>query len=145
MSYIKTFTSLHSRTPRDIVITDLDDNHLSRFFSPTKRLQRQKFLIIDEKGAILFDSVGNEWTGDVLPSPQLPAKRNLYNEGVEKLSIYDQEHLITFVRMDSLPWTIISLTPMDALVEPVMEMNRLLLVIIIVYLLVSIYAAFSIC
>jgi sensor histidine kinase YesM len=138
LSYIKTFTSLHSRTPRGIAVTDLADNHLSRFFSPTKRLPRQKFLIIDDKGTILFDSAGNEWTGDVLPSPQLLAKRNLYNEGVEKLAIYDQEHLITFVRMDSLPWTIISLTPMDALVEPVTEMNRLLLVIIIVYLLVSI-------
>ncbi len=138
LSYIKTFTSLHSRTPRGIMITDLADNHLSRFFTPTKRLQGQKFLIVNEEGSILFDSAGNEWTGEVLPSPQLLTKRNMQNEGVEQLSIYDQEHLITFIRMDSLPWTIISLTPMAALMEPVTEMNQLLVYIIIVYLLVSI-------
>lgn len=138
LSYIKTFTSLHSRTPRGLVVTDLADNHLSRFFSPTKRLQGQKFLIINEGGEILFDSAGNEWTGEILPSPQLLAKRNLHSEGVEKLPIYEQEHLITFSRMDSLPWTIVSLTPMKALMEPVTAMNQLLVVIIIVYLLVSI-------
>ncbi|OMF80246.1 cache domain-containing sensor histidine kinase [Paenibacillus glucanolyticus] len=138
LSYIKTFTSLHSRTPRGVVVTDLADNHLSRFFSPTKRLQGQKFLILNEVGEILFDSAGNEWTGEILPSPQLLAKRNLHSEGVEKLPIYEKEHLITFSRMDSLPWTIVSLTPMEALMEPVTATNQLLIVIIIVYLLVSI-------
>lgn len=138
LSYVKTFTSLHNRTPRGLVVADLSDNHFSRFFSPTKRLQGQKFLIIDEEGKILYDSAVSEWTGEQLPSPKLLAMRNLRKEGVETLSIYDQNNLIAFVRMDSLPWTILSLTPMKALMEPITAMKQLLFFFLIIYMLCSV-------
>ncbi|OZB90678.1 sensor histidine kinase [Paenibacillus sp. XY044] len=138
LSYIKTFTSLHNRTPRGLVVADLADNHFSRFFSPTKRLQGQKFLIVDETGQIVYDSAGSEWTGEQLPSPKLLAMRNVRKEGVETLSIHDEKNLIAFVRMDTLPWTIVSLTPMYALTEPIMAMQRLLIFFLIAYVLCAV-------
>lgn len=138
LSYVKTFTSLHNRTPRGLVVADLADNHFSRFFSPTKRLQGQKFLIVDETGKIVYDSAGSEWTGEQLPSPKLLAMRNVRKEGVETLSIYDEKNLIAFVRMDSLPWTIVSLTPMHALTEPITAMQRLLIFFLIAYMLCAV-------
>ncbi|MBJ9990106.1 cache domain-containing sensor histidine kinase [Paenibacillus sp. S28] len=138
LSYVKTFTSLHNRTPRGLVVADLADNHFSRFFSPTKRLQGQKFLIVDETGKIVYDSAASEWTGEQLPSPKLLAMRNDRKEGVETLSIYDEKNLIAFVRMDSLPWTIVSLTPMHALTEPITAMQRLLIFFLIAYMLCAV-------
>ncbi|MEC0179274.1 sensor histidine kinase [Paenibacillus favisporus] len=138
LSYVKTFTSLHNRTPRGLVVADLADNHFSRFFSPTKRLQGQKFLIVDETGKIVYDSAASEWTGEQLPSPKLLAMRNVRKEGVETLSIYDEKNLIAFVRMDSLPWTIVSLTPMHALTEPITAMQRLLIFFLIAYMLCAV-------
>ncbi|WP_152399326.1 cache domain-containing sensor histidine kinase [Paenibacillus cellulositrophicus] len=138
LSYVKTFTSLHNRTPRGLVVADLADNHFSRFFSPTKRLQGQKFLIVDETGKIVYDSAASEWTGEQLPSPKLLAMRNVRKEGVETLSIYDEKNLIAFVRMDSLPWTIVSLTPMQALTEPITAMQRLLIFFLIAYMLCAV-------
>lgn len=138
LSYVKTFTSLHNRTPRGLVVADLADNHFSRFFSPTKRLQGQKFLIVDETGKIVYDSAGSEWTGEQLPSPKLLAMRNVRKEGVETLFIYDEKNLIAFVRMDSLPWTIVSLTPMHALTEPITAMQRLLIFFLIAYMLCAV-------
>lgn len=135
---IKTFTGLHDRNPRGIVVTDLADRHLSRFFSPTDRLEGQRFLIVDETGQVLFDSLGNSWTGEPLASKKLLAKRELQSEGTDTLLIHDEKNLITFVRMDSLPWTLLSLTPMKALTEPVSEMNRLLIFFLTVYLLCSV-------
>ncbi|WP_145949727.1 sensor histidine kinase [Paenibacillus sp. Y412MC10] len=138
LSYVKTFTSLHNRTPRGLVVADLADNHFSRFFSPTKRLQGQKFLIVDETGKIVYDSAASEWTGEQLPSPKLLAMRNVRKEGVETLSIYDEKNLIAFVRMDSLPWTIVSLTPMHALTEPITAMQRLLIFFLVAYMLCAV-------
>ncbi|MCL6457706.1 MAG: sensor histidine kinase [Gorillibacterium sp.] len=135
---VKTFTGLHDRIPRGLVVTDLADNHLSRFFSPTKRMEGQKFLIVNEEGQIMFDSSSNEWTGDQLPSRKLLDMRSANAEGTVTLSIYGRKNLIAFVRMDSLPWTIISLTPMKVLTEPVSEMNRLLIFFLSVYLVCSV-------
>ncbi|MWV42120.1 HAMP domain-containing protein [Paenibacillus sp. HJL G12] len=138
VSYVKTFTSLHNRTPRGLVVADLADNHFSRFFSPTKRLQGQKFLIVDETGSIVYDSAGNQWTGELLPSAKLLEMRNVAKEGVETLSIYNEKNLIAFVRMDSLPWTILSLTPMQALSEPLAAMQHLLIFFLIAYMICTV-------
>ncbi|MFC3745909.1 sensor histidine kinase [Paenibacillus sp. GCM10012306] len=137
--YIKTFTSLHNRTPRGIVTVDLADIYFNRFFIPTKRLNGQKFLIINEDGQVIFDSASNEWTGEQLPSPKLLEQRKLYSEGVDTYTIHDREQLAAFVQMDTLPWTIISLTPMRELTEPVTKLNRLLLFFLIAYLICSVW------
>ena len=50
----------------------------------------------------------------------------------------DRNQLTTFVRMDSKPWTIVSLTPMGALTHPVSEMNRVMFLFLVVYLICSI-------
>ncbi|MFF2908171.1 sensor histidine kinase [Paenibacillus sp. NPDC057934] len=137
--YIKTFTSLHNRTPRGIVAVDLADHYFNRFFIPTKRLNGQKFLIINEDGQVIFDSASNEWTGEQFPSPKLLKQRKLYSEGVDTYTIHDREQLAAYVGMDTLPWTIISLTPMRELTEPVTKLNRLLLFFLVAYLICSVW------
>ncbi|WP_040952827.1 sensor histidine kinase [Gorillibacterium massiliense] len=136
--YVKTFTSLHDRIPRGMVVTDLADSHFVRFFSPTKRLDGQKFLIVDEEGRILFDSFRNEWTGQPLSSNRLLEMRKVQSEGAETLTINGEKELTAFVRMDSVPWTIISLTPMSAMIKPVTEMNKLLFFFLAIYMVCSV-------
>ncbi|ASS66126.1 MULTISPECIES: sensor histidine kinase [unclassified Paenibacillus] len=136
--YVKTFTGLHDRVPRGLVVTDLADSHLSRFFSPTKQLEGQKFLVIGQGGEVLFDSSRNETTGQTFGSAKLAEQRSIHTEGELRLSLHGKEHLATFVNMESLPWTIVSLTPMSALTKPVEDLNRLLVFFLIAYLICSV-------
>ncbi|QGG55675.1 cache domain-containing sensor histidine kinase [Paenibacillus sp. B01] len=136
--YVKTFTGLHDRTPRGIVATDLSESHLSRFFSPTKRLEGQRFLLLGEQGDILFDSSRSEWTGQPLPSAELEQRRQVETEGEMTIPLHGEDQLATFVNMDSLPWTLVSLTPMKALTKPVSDLNRLLVFFLAAYLVCSV-------
>ncbi|QJC51509.1 sensor histidine kinase [Paenibacillus albicereus] len=136
--YVKTFTGLHDRTPRGLVATDLSESHLSRFFSPTKRLEGQRFLLLGEQGEILFDSSRSEWTGQPLPSAELEQRRQVQTEGEMTIPLQGEEQLATFVNMDSLPWTLVSLTPMKALTKPVSDLNRLLVFFLAAYLVCSV-------
>lgn len=135
LTYVKSFTSLHNRIPRGTVAADLSEHHLIRFFPPTKRLDGQKFLIVDESGSILFDSASNTWTGQMLPSNSWASMQNQQNEGVETVNLFDQTDLLAFVKMDSVPWTILSVTPVDAMMGPSLAMKRILYIFLGVYLL----------
>jgi sensor histidine kinase YesM len=138
LSYVKMFTGLHDRVPRGMVVTDLSDERLRRFFSPTERMEGQKFLIVDREGRILYDTLQNEWTGQPIPSEKLLQMRSVQSNGTATLSIRGEKRLISFVKMDSQPWTIVSMTPLGALTRPVSELNRLLLYFLAIYLVCSV-------
>jgi two-component system sensor histidine kinase YesM len=138
LSNIKRFTGLNDRIPRGIVVTDLSEDHLKRFFSPSKRMPGQKFLILDGDTRVLFDSFDNQWTGNPIPSDNFAELTRIASEGAETLTLDGEKNLITYVKMDSEPWTIVSLTPLHTLTHPISEMNHLLIIFLIAYLLCSI-------
>lgn len=138
LSYVKSFTSLHDRIPRGTVAADFSENHFIRFFPATKRLDGQKFLIVDESGTILFDSAASSWTGQKLPANSWASIQSQQNEGVETLKLFDETDLFAFVKMDSVPWTILSVTPVEVMMGPSLAMKRILYVFLIVYLLCAV-------
>jgi two-component system sensor histidine kinase YesM len=138
LSYIKRFTGLNDRIPRGMIVTDLSEDHLKRFFSPSERMTGQKFLILDKDGSVLFDSFENQWTGNPIPSEKFLQLTGIASEGTETLTLDGEKKLITYVKMDSEPWMIVSLTPLHTLTRPISEMNRLLIIFLVVYLLCSI-------
>jgi two-component system sensor histidine kinase YesM len=138
LSYIKRFTGLNDRIPRGMIVTDLSEDHLKRFFSPSERMTGQKFLILDKDGSVLFDSFENQWTGNPIPSEKFLQLTGIASEGTETLTLDGEKNLITYVKMDSEPWMIVSLTPLHTLTRPISEMNRLLIIFLVVYLLCSI-------
>ncbi|QJD87032.1 cache domain-containing sensor histidine kinase [Cohnella herbarum] len=138
LSYIKRFTGLYDRIPRGMIVTDLAEDHLKRFFSPSESMEGQKFLIVGADGRVLFDSFDNEWTGDVIPSKKFLQIRETSPEGAETLMMDGEKKLITYTKMNNEPWTIVSMTPLHALTQPINVMNRLLIFFIAVYLICSV-------
>jgi len=138
LSYAKRFTGLNDRVPRGVIVTDLAEDHLRRFFSPSKRMEGQKFLIVDRNGTVLFDSRDNEWTGKLVPSDDYLELRDKVSEGAETLKMDGENKLVTFMKMDSEPWTIVSMTSLHALTQPIKAMNNLLVVFMVAYLICSV-------
>lgn len=138
LSYIKRFTGLYDRIPRGMIVTDLAEDHLKRFFSPSESMEGQKFLIVGADGRVLFDSFDNEWTGDIIPSKKFLQIRETSPEGAETLMMDGEKKLITYTKMNNEPWTIVSMTPLHALTQPINVMNRLLIFFIAVYLICSV-------
>ncbi|MFD0671222.1 sensor histidine kinase [Cohnella sp. GCM10027633] len=138
LSYVKRFTGLYDRTPRGLIVTDFGEDHLRRFFSPSDTMVGQKFLIVGKDGQVLYDSFDNEWTGQEVPSKKFLKLREVAAEGTETLSFDGEDKLITYLRMDSEPWTIVSMTPLHTLTHPINELNRLLIVFLVIYLICSV-------
>ncbi|MFB9278810.1 cache domain-containing sensor histidine kinase [Cohnella cellulosilytica] len=138
LTYVKRFTGLNDRKPRGLVVTDLAEDHLRRFFSPSRRMEGQKFLIVGQDGTVLFDSNENEWTGRPVPSKRFMEISEKASEGAETLHMDGEEKLITYAKMNSEPWTVVSLTPLHAMTHPIKTMNNLLIVFLAIYLICSV-------
>ncbi|MBW7454020.1 cache domain-containing protein, partial [Paenibacillus sepulcri] len=134
LSYIKRFSGLYDQKARGIIVADLSENQLQRFFTPSEKMKGQKFLVLDDKGEVLYDSSNNAWTGSPIPSDSFPAWTGQAAEGSKTIDIGGDAHLVTYVRMDSEPWLIVSLTPLHTLIGPINELNRLLVLFLVVYL-----------
>ena len=138
LTYVKRFTGLNDRKPRGLVVTDMAEDHLRRFFSPSRRMEGQKFLIVGQDGTVLFDSNENEWTGRPVPSKRFMEISEKASEGAETLHMDGEEKLITYAKMNSEPWTVVSLTPLHAMTHPIKTMNNLLIVFLAIYLICSV-------
>ncbi|RKP53066.1 sensor histidine kinase [Cohnella endophytica] len=138
LTYTKTFTGLHDRRARGVIVTDLAEDHLRRFFSPSESMPGQKFLIVGADGQVLFDSYDNEWTGIPIPSQKFLESIGTSSEGAETLKVGGEKKLITFTKMDTQPWTIVSMTPLHALTHPMSVLNRLLVYFLVAYLICSV-------
>lgn len=68
LGYIKRFSGLYDRKPRGMVVTEVSEDHLKRYFSPTEQLKNQKLLLMNRDGTIYYDSSSNEWAGTRFPS-----------------------------------------------------------------------------
>jgi len=138
LTYVKRFTGLHDRIPRGLVAADVSEDHLRRFFSPARKTSGQKFLIVAADGVVLFDSSNYEWTGQTMPSEEFLQQRQTMSEDAQTMMIDGEQNLVTFARMSSQPWTIVSLTPLRTMTRPIEAMNRLLILFLVVYLICSI-------
>ncbi|MFC5648245.1 sensor histidine kinase [Paenibacillus solisilvae] len=135
LSYIKRFSGLYDQIPRGIIVTDLSEDQMKRFFSPSEQMKGQKFLLMNNAGAVLYDSQDNQWTGSLIPSANFTAFIKSKAEGSETILIDGERNLVTYIQMDSEPWLIVSLTPLHELTKPIQEMNRLLIFFLIIYLI----------
>lgn len=131
LSFVKRFSGLYDQTPRGIIATDLSEDQIKRYFSPSDQIVDQKLLLLDEDGTVLYDSTANEWTGTEFPSKSVVQG----GDGSDSIEINGRTYLATSVGMDSEPWRIVSLTPMEQLTGTIDEITRLLIIILIVYLI----------
>ncbi|MBM7564940.1 sensor histidine kinase [Paenibacillus sacheonensis] len=144
LTYIKRFSGLYDQVPRGIIATDLSEDQLKRFFSPSGKMTDQKVLLLDEEGKVIYDSHANAWTGYPFPSGRFIRQTASGAQGSQTVTIDGSKYLATYVRMDSYPWTIASLTPLSELTGTIAEINRLLVIFLIVYLVCCIGVVFYI-
>src|SRR5690606_15649974 len=71
LAYVKRFTGLYDQRPRGLVVTEVTEDYLRRYFASSEELKDQKLLLVGDKGVIHFDSSSNAWTGQKLPSEAL--------------------------------------------------------------------------
>ncbi|MBJ6362253.1 sensor histidine kinase [Paenibacillus sp. GCM10012307] len=137
LTFVKRFTGLYDRNPRGIIAADLSEDHLKRYFSPTDQLKDQKLLLLNQNGEVSYDSSGNAWTGKPFPSLEFTSFIQDGREGSKAITVEGLTYLATYVqlRMESQLWSIVSLTPLHELTGTIDEINRLLIIFLIVYLI----------
>ncbi|MCD9025586.1 cache domain-containing sensor histidine kinase [Cohnella silvisoli] len=135
LTYVKRFSGLYDQIPRGIVATDLSEDQLKRYFYPSDRMKGQKLLLLDERGTVLFDSSDNQWTGRPIPSTGFIELARSAREGSQTMAFDGTTQLATYLKMDSEPWTIVSLTPLRELTGSIREINRLLIAFLVIYLI----------
>lgn len=144
LSYVKRFSGLYDQKLRGIIATDLSEDYLKRYFSPSDQLKDQKLLLINEKGIVHYDSSMNEWTGKEFPSDAFISYMQTGDEGSKSIAIGGQTYLATYLKMANHPWTIVSLTPLHELTGTIDEINRMLVIFLVVYLICCISVVFYI-
>ncbi|ALS29222.1 histidine kinase [Paenibacillus sp. 32O-W] len=135
LTYVKRFTGLYDLEPRGLIVTDLSEDYLARYFSPFEQLSNQKLLLLNEDGVVYYDSAQNEWTGQPFPSASFVKFMLTGVEGSQSVTISGTTYLATYIRLDSQSWSMVSLTPLNELTETTDEMNRALVLFLVVYLL----------
>lgn len=134
LTYSKRFTGLYDRDPRAIISADISEDQLRRYFSPSGNIAGQKLLLLDENGQVIYDSSANEWTGE----PEIAERFNILTAGTEiseTLVIDGQKYLASRLKLDSQPWYLVSLSPLSELTGSIDEINRLMLIFLVAYLL----------
>lgn len=136
LSYVKRFSGLYDQTPRGIIATDVSEDQLKRFFSPSGQMIEQRLLLLrDDDGVVLYDSFENGWTGTAFPSSGFVEQFRAGSEGEKTIALGGSKYLASFVRMDNEPWAIVSLTPLKDLTGTIDEINRVIIYFLIGYLI----------
>lgn len=135
LTYVKRFTGLYDTEPRGIVATDLSEDYLARYFSPSDQMVDQKLLLLNENGLVYYDSKQNEWAGQPFPSASFIEFMLTGEEGSLSITISGTTYLATYIGLESESWTLVSLTPLHELTGTIDEINRVLIIFLIVYLL----------
>ncbi|REE85135.1 histidine kinase/DNA gyrase B/HSP90-like ATPase [Paenibacillus taihuensis] len=142
LSKIKRFTGLNDQIPRGIVIADLTEDQLKRYITPSQRMKGQRMFLTTRSGQVLYDSKDNELTGKLIHSAPLIQSIGTTPQKAETLTIDGEKQLVTYVRLDSEGWMLISTTPLEQLTHPIQEMDNLLVLFLVIYLLCCIGVIF---
>ncbi|KAI7255720.1 hypothetical protein KC345_g11087, partial [Hortaea werneckii] len=137
LTYTKRFTGLYDRQPRGIIAADVSEDQLARYISPSGNIAGQKLLLLDDDGSVLYDSSANEWTGQ----PEMAGRFHNLTNGPEisrTIGIGGQKYLASSLKLDSRPWYLVSLSPLSELTGTIDEINRVMLIFLVLYLLCSI-------
>jgi two-component system sensor histidine kinase YesM len=133
--YIKRFTGLYDNVPRGIIVADVSEDQLGRFFNPPNLIKGQKILLLDEDRNVIYDSSSNQWTGN----PGMPKKFEELMVGNTKqaqdITIGGEKYLVSSLKLDSKPWYVVNLSPFSQLTGSIEEIKRLMIVFLVVYLI----------
>ncbi|SDW43508.1 sensor histidine kinase [Paenibacillus sp. CF384] len=135
LSKIKRFTGLHDQIPRGIVITDLTEDQLKRYLSPSQRMKGQRMFLMTRSGYVLYDTADNALAGKLIPSKPLIDSIAASTQKAETLTIDGEKQLVTYVKLDTEQWMLVSTTPLEQLTHPIQEMDKLLVFFLIIYLI----------
>ncbi|MDQ6419029.1 sensor histidine kinase [Paenibacillus sp. LHD-117] len=144
LAYVKRFTGLYDQGVRGLLVTELTEDYLSRYFASSEELRDQKLLLVNKQGVVHYDSAANEWTGQPLPSESLIEAMRGGTQGSSSVTIGGIEYLADYVSMPGRPWSIVSLTPLRELAGTIKEINRMLVIFIIIYAMCCIGVLFYI-
>lgn len=136
LTYTKRFTGLYDRQPRGIIAADVSEDQLARYISPSGNIAGQKLLLLDGDGSVLYDSSANEWTGQ----PEMAGRFHNLTSGPEisrTVMIGGQKYLASSLKLDSRSWYLVSLSPLSELTGTIDEINRVMLIFLVIYLLCS--------
>jgi len=135
LTYVKHFTGLYDSVPKGLIVADLSEDYLSRYFSPSDQFKNQKLMLIHENGTIYYDSDNNKMTGMVFPSTDYV--NFILSGGSESQSVTmnGQVYLAAHIKVSNQPWYIISLTPLKELTGAINETNRMIVILLVIYLL----------
>ncbi|THF77119.1 cache domain-containing sensor histidine kinase [Cohnella fermenti] len=131
------FTGLHDRIPRGVVETDLSDDQLRRFLSPSARVADNRIYLVNDEGEVLFDSKGYESRGRLLEEEELAEIAGREGSGSENRTLNGVQHLVTYTNLTQESWMIIGTTPLSSLTGSLAGVNRLFVVFLVVYALSS--------
>lgn len=134
LMYIKQFTGLYDNVPRGIIAVDISEDQLGRFFNPPGYIKGQKILLLDEHRNVIYDSSANEWTGRTDLAKKFAGLAIGDAENAQTLVVGGQKYLASSVKMDGRPWYVVNLSPFAELTGSIFEINRVMLVFLIVYL-----------
>ncbi|MCR2807052.1 cache domain-containing sensor histidine kinase [Paenibacillus soyae] len=144
LAYVKRFTGLYDQEPRGLIVTEVTEDYLRRYFASSEELKDQKLLLVSGDGIVHYDSASNEWTGQPFPSASFVEFMGEGDQGSRSLTIGGEEYLADYVAMPSRPWTIVSLTPLRELAGTIDQINRMLVIFIILYVICCIGVLFYI-
>ncbi|MEK8130014.1 sensor histidine kinase [Paenibacillus filicis] len=135
LSKVKRFTGLYDQLPRGLVVTDLSDDQLGRYLSPSHRVPQQRTYLMTGSGFVLYDSDNNATVGQPIASPELMNLIRASSEGAGTLEIDGGSMLVTYSRLNEEPWYLVSSTPLQALTGPIKKINNVFLMFLVVYLI----------
>ncbi|WP_438347545.1 sensor histidine kinase [Paenibacillus sp. FA6] len=135
LTYVKHFTGLYDSVPKGLIVADLSEDYLSRYFSPSDQFKDQKIMLVNEDGTIYYDSNNNNMTGLVFPSKDYVKFMKSGASDPQSVTMNDQVYLATHVKVTNQPWYVVSLTPLNELTGAINETNRMIVILLIIYLL----------
>jgi two-component system, sensor histidine kinase YesM len=134
LTYSKRFTGLYDRQPRGIISADVSEDQLARYISPSGNIAGQKLLLLDENGSVMYDSSSNEWTG----RPEIADSFYSLTHNAaasQTIGIGGEKYVASSLKLDSRPWYLVSLSPLSGLTGTIDEIDRVIQIFLVVYLL----------
>ncbi|PYI54377.1 cache domain-containing sensor histidine kinase [Paenibacillus flagellatus] len=138
ISKIKRLYSLGQADIRGIVAADIKVSTLGDYLAPVKMLPNQQVMLLDENGAIAYHQDASR-LGTRVKSSNLTRLLAGSVRGSETIELEGVKHMVTFTTLGSNGWKLVSLVPLSVLTQPVSGIERISVLFLLFYFLISVF------